>query len=170
LPPLLLTALGFAVGGLLGLAVVAARGRLGLLRQPPLVWAHGVGGLAGYHALHFAALALAPPVEANLLNYTWPVLIVLLSGPVLGLPLGLPLGPRRLGAWRWRRRGWRCCWPGRPRRPARRRLGPRRRHRRRRHLGAVFGAGAPPGRGADRGGGRLLPGLGRARRGGAPGA
>ena len=93
LPPLLLTALGFAGGGLLGLAVVAARGRLGALRQPPLVWAHGVGGLAGYHALYFAALALAPPVEANLLNYTWPVLIVLLSRPILGLPLG----PRRLG-------------------------------------------------------------------------
>jgi drug/metabolite transporter (DMT)-like permease len=93
LPPLLLTALGFAVGGLLGLIVVAARGRLGALRQPPLAWAHGVGGLAGYHALYFAALALAPPVEANLLNYTWPVLIVLLSRPILGLPLG----PRRLG-------------------------------------------------------------------------
>lgn len=93
LPPLLLTALGFAVGGLLGLGVVVARGRLGALRQRPVVWAHGVGGLAGYHALYFAALALAPPVEANLLNYTWPVLIVLLSRPVLGLPLG----PRRLG-------------------------------------------------------------------------
>src|SRR5690242_11140051 len=64
LPPLLLTGLAFAVGGGLGLAVVAARGRLSLLRQPPLAWVHGVGGLAGYHALYFAALALAPPVEA----------------------------------------------------------------------------------------------------------
>jgi len=51
-----------------------------------------VGGLFGFHALYFAALALAPPVEANLLNYTWPLLIVLLAAPVLGLPLG----PRRL--------------------------------------------------------------------------
>ncbi|SDC71707.1 EamA domain-containing membrane protein RarD [Belnapia rosea] len=92
LPPLLLTALGFAAGGLLGLIVVAARGRLALLRQPPLAWLHGVGGLAGFHALYFAALALAPPVEANLLNYTWPLLIVLLSAPLRGLPLG----PRRL--------------------------------------------------------------------------
>jgi drug/metabolite transporter (DMT)-like permease len=49
---------------------------------------HGVGGLAGFHALYFAALALAPPVEANLLNYTWPLLIVLLSAPLRGLRLG----------------------------------------------------------------------------------
>jgi drug/metabolite transporter (DMT)-like permease len=47
-----------------------------------------VGGLAVYHALYFAALALAPPVEANLLNYLWPLLIVLLSWPLRGLPLG----------------------------------------------------------------------------------
>ncbi|MBK1657549.1 EamA family transporter [Paracraurococcus ruber] len=92
LPPLLLTGLAFAVGGALGVAVVAARGRLGALRQPAIVWLHGVGGLAGYHALYFAALALAPPVEANLLNYTWPLLIVLLAGPLRGLRLG----PRRL--------------------------------------------------------------------------
>lgn len=92
LPPLLLTALGLGIGGLLGLCVAAARGRLSALRQGPLAWAHGVGGLAGYHALYFAALALAPPVEANLLNYLWPLLIVLLSAPLRGLPLG----PRRL--------------------------------------------------------------------------
>jgi len=92
LPPLGLTALGFAAGGLLGLAVVAARGRLAALAQPGIAWAHGVGGLAGFHALYFAALALAPPVEANLLNYTWPLLIVLLSG----LLRGLALGPLRL--------------------------------------------------------------------------
>lgn len=92
IPPLQLTAMGFAIGGAAGLALVAARGGLAALRQPALAWAHGVGGLAGYHALYFAALALAPPVEANLVNYLWPLLIVLLSRPVLGLPLG----PRRL--------------------------------------------------------------------------
>ncbi|RYJ02309.1 MAG: DMT family transporter, partial [Acetobacteraceae bacterium] len=92
MPPLLLTGLGFAAGGVLGLAVVAARGRLAALRQPPLAWVHGAGGLAGYHVLYFAALALAPPVEANLLNYTWPLLIVLLAAPLRGLRLG----PQRL--------------------------------------------------------------------------
>jgi drug/metabolite transporter (DMT)-like permease len=92
IPPLQLTAMSFCVAGGLGVAVLAARGRLGVLRQPPIVWLHGVGGLFGYHALYFAALAYAPAVEANLLNYTWPLLIVLLSAPILGLRLG----PRRL--------------------------------------------------------------------------
>ena len=86
LPPLQLTAMGFAVAAALSLAVVAARGRLGLLRVAPIAWLHGVGGLFGYHALYFAALHWAPPVEANLLNYLWPLLIVLLSAPLLGLP------------------------------------------------------------------------------------
>lgn len=88
LPPLQLTAMGFAVGGLVGLAVVVAQGRLGALRQPPLAWLHGVGGLFGYHALYFIALALAPAVEANLINYLWPLLIVLLSAPLRGMRLG----------------------------------------------------------------------------------
>jgi drug/metabolite transporter (DMT)-like permease len=92
LPPLQLTAMSFFVAALTGLGVVAARGELGALRQGPLAWAHGVGGLFGYHALYFAALAYAPAVEANLLNYLWPLLIVLLSAPILGLRLG----PRRL--------------------------------------------------------------------------
>ncbi|MFC0410286.1 aromatic amino acid exporter YddG [Roseomonas elaeocarpi] len=88
LPPLQITAMAFAVGGVLGTAAVVLRGELGQLQQPALAWLHGVGGLFGYHALYFAALALAPAVEANLLNYLWPLLIVLLSGPLLGLPLG----------------------------------------------------------------------------------
>ena len=88
LPPLQLTAMSFAVGAVLGLAFLHARGAWGALRQPPLAWAHGVGGLFGYHALYFAALAYAPAVEANLLNYLWPLLIVLFSAPILGLRLG----------------------------------------------------------------------------------
>lgn len=43
------------------------------------VLALGVGGIFGYHFLFFMALRLAPPVEANLLNYLWPILIVLLT-------------------------------------------------------------------------------------------
>ncbi|WP_372621478.1 DMT family transporter [Falsiroseomonas sp.] len=88
IPPLQLTAMGFAVGGAVGLAVVLARGGGAALRQPPVAWAHGVGGLFGYHALYFLAFALAPAVEVNLINYLWPLLIVLLSAPVLGLRLG----------------------------------------------------------------------------------
>jgi drug/metabolite transporter (DMT)-like permease len=43
------------------------------------VWALGIWGLFGYHFLYFLAFRLAPPVEVNLLNYLWPLLIVLLS-------------------------------------------------------------------------------------------
>jgi drug/metabolite transporter (DMT)-like permease len=88
LPALQLTAMGFAVGGLVGLAVVLATGRAAALRQPPIVWVHGVGGLFLYHALYFLALGLAPAVEVNLINYLWPLLIVLFSAPILGLRLG----------------------------------------------------------------------------------
>jgi len=88
IPPLQVTALGFAIGGGLGLGVVLWRRQGARLRQPGVAWAHGVGGLFGYHALYFAALAWAPPVEANLLNYLWPLLIVLLAAPLLGMPLG----------------------------------------------------------------------------------
>jgi drug/metabolite transporter (DMT)-like permease len=86
-PPLQLTAMAFAVSGAGGLAWLALRGRLSDLRQPPLAWVHGVGGLFGYHALYFLALSRAPAAEANLINYTWPLLIVLFSALLLGLRL-----------------------------------------------------------------------------------
>ena len=54
------------------------------MRQPPLAWIVGVGGLFGYHALYFLALRFAPPAEAGLLNYLWPLLIVLFSSLLPG--------------------------------------------------------------------------------------
>src|SRR2546423_14368855 len=50
----------------------------------------GVGGLFGSHALSSAALQLPPPAEANLVNYLWPLLIVLLSAPLAGERLAWP--------------------------------------------------------------------------------
>lgn len=87
IPPLQLTAMSFCVAATLGIGVLLARGRLADIRQRPLAWAHGVGGLFGFHALYFTALALAPAAEANLINYCWPLLIVLLSAAILGLRL-----------------------------------------------------------------------------------
>jgi len=89
IPPLQVTAMAFAVSAVFGMGVVVARGRMAALRQPAIVWAHGVGGLAGFHALYFASLRLAPPAEANLINYLWPLLIVLFAAPVLGMRLSL---------------------------------------------------------------------------------
>lgn len=86
-PPLQLTAISFGVSAVLGVGWLGARGRLSELRQSPVAWLHGAGGLFLYHALYFAALSRAPPATANLINYAWPLLIVLMSAVVLGLPL-----------------------------------------------------------------------------------
>lgn len=83
-PPFLLNTLTFTLSGLGATAWLAATGRLGVLRQKPRVWALGIAGLFGYHALYFAALRWAPPVEASLVNYLWPLLIVVFSGLLPG--------------------------------------------------------------------------------------
>jgi drug/metabolite transporter (DMT)-like permease len=87
-PPFELAALTFAIGGGFGLFYAAARGRLSAFIQPWPVWLVGIGGLFGYHALYFAALRRAPPAEASLIAYLWPLLIVLFSALLPGERLG----------------------------------------------------------------------------------
>src|SRR6202171_3943251 len=80
MPAFQLAAMTFAIGALVGsLTWIGRPDAVGALRQPQLVWIVGVGGLFGYHALYFLALRFAPPAEAGLLNYLWPLLIVLFS-------------------------------------------------------------------------------------------
>src|SRR3954468_13286467 len=80
IPAFQLLAMTFAIGAVVTSANwIRHPAAFRALRQPPLVWLVGVGGLFGYHALYFVALRLAPPAEAGLLNYLWPLLIVLLS-------------------------------------------------------------------------------------------
>lgn len=77
LPPFLLVGCALVLGSLLGLRGAPWRGlRPGLLLL-------GVYGLFAYHFCLFVALRWAPPVEANLLNYLWPLLLVVLSPVVL---------------------------------------------------------------------------------------
>ena len=84
-PPLLLNAICFTIGGILGLIWTAASGQLGQLRRVSWkVYAFGTVGLFGYHALYFSALRLAPAAEAGLIAYLWPLLIVLFSGLLPG--------------------------------------------------------------------------------------
>ncbi len=84
-PPLLLNAICFAIGGVIGLIWVQATGSWGELRRVPLhVYAFGSIGLFGYHALYFSALRAAPAAEAGLIAYLWPLLIVLFSGLLPG--------------------------------------------------------------------------------------
>lgn len=80
MPPFQLTAITFGIGGLAGVALWPFRPSAArAIRQPWPVWLLGVGGLFGYHAAYFIALRNAPVVEAGLLNYFWPLLIVVFS-------------------------------------------------------------------------------------------
>lgn len=84
-PPFQLAAMTFTIAGSLGAATWLFRpGAARALKQPWQVWALGVGGLFGYHACFFIALRLAPPAEAQLVNYLWPLLIVLGSALLPG--------------------------------------------------------------------------------------
>jgi len=87
-PPFLLTGLGLLAGSVLGLGlcgVLWLRGgpsraqALAALRLPLTTLALGVYGLFGFHFLLFLALRYAPPVQANLVNYLWPLGMVLLA-------------------------------------------------------------------------------------------
>jgi drug/metabolite transporter (DMT)-like permease len=96
IPPFQLAAMSFAIAGALGCAYIVVSGKgLASLRFVPLpAWALGVAGLFGYHFLYFLALRTAPALEANLLNYLWPLLIVLFSAL-------LPAGGKRQGLRWW---------------------------------------------------------------------
>jgi drug/metabolite transporter (DMT)-like permease len=94
LPPFQVLAVSFGIAALLGLARAALRGAEGWreLRQPGAALALSTLALFGYHALYFIALKRAPAVEANLLNYLWPLLIVVFAGLVGGVTV-------RAGQW-----------------------------------------------------------------------
>lgn len=89
-PPFLLNAICFAIGGTIGLGWTLASGQMAALRAVPLrVYAFGTLGLFGYHALYFTAFRLAPSAETGLIAYLWPLFIVLLSGLLPGERLSL---------------------------------------------------------------------------------
>ena len=89
LPPFQLTAMAFTIAFFIGLALWLREGGgvMRHLRQPPHVWLLGVGGLFGYHFFYFVALGNAPAVEASLIAYLWPLLIVVLAAVLLREPL-----------------------------------------------------------------------------------
>jgi len=91
-PPFQLAAMCFLIGGFVGLIDLRRRGLplSAALPRSAVVWALGVGGLFGYHALYFTALRNAPPAEAGLIAYLWPLLIVLFSGLLPGERLRWP--------------------------------------------------------------------------------
>jgi drug/metabolite transporter (DMT)-like permease len=77
IPPFLLTGIGLLIGATISLP--ALRSGQTPWKIPVRTLLIGVYGLFGYHFMLFLALQTAPAVEANLVNYLWPLLIVLLS-------------------------------------------------------------------------------------------
>lgn len=89
MPPFQLSAICFSIGTLIGMvAIVRNPALIKSFRQPWPVWALGIGGLFGYHFLYFTALRNAPAVEAGLIAYLWPLLIVVGSALLPGEKLG----------------------------------------------------------------------------------
>lgn len=96
--PFLLVGISFTLAGLIGIRKIRT------WKVPLIVFGIGVGGLFGYQVLYFLAFQHAPAIQVNLINYLWPLFVVLLSpvylpgyslrwNHILGALAGL------LGAW-----------------------------------------------------------------------
>ncbi len=86
IPPFQLLTLTFFIAFVSGLVVLICKGKKSFqsLKQKPIVWIISVGGLFGYHLFYFIALHNAPAVEASLIAYLWPLLIVFFSALLPG--------------------------------------------------------------------------------------
>ncbi len=93
MPPLLLTGLGLLIGSVISLPLSGFN--IKRIWPSPRVLLLGVYGLFGYHSELFAGLQNAPEVQANLVNYLWPLLIVLLAPLIIK---GTTLRPRHVFA------------------------------------------------------------------------
>ena len=82
LPPFWLTGVALLMGSVIALPL--SRFDFSQWRMPWGTLVLGVYGLFGFHFLLFIALRHAPPVQANLVNYLWPLGMVVLA------PLFLP--------------------------------------------------------------------------------
>lgn len=76
-PPFLLTGIALLIGSLIALPLSGWDWRQ--WRVPASTMAVGVYGLFGFHFFLFIALRHAPPVQANLVNYLWPLGMVVMA-------------------------------------------------------------------------------------------
>ena len=101
IPAFELTSMSFFVASFVGLVILRKQKVhvKELFKIPVKAWIIGISGLFGYHFFYFLAVKNAPTVEANLINYLWPLLIVIFSSflpneklrwfHILGAMLGL---------------------------------------------------------------------------------
>jgi len=101
IPPFQLTSMAFFVAFIIGAVLWKKEGKgiLVHLKWPLKVWLVGVCGLFGYHFFYFSGIQNSPAIEANLINYLWPLFIVLFSSflpneklrwfHIVGVTLGL---------------------------------------------------------------------------------
>ena len=76
-PPFLLTGVALMIGSVLSWPYVFNDSRLWQIR--PSTLGLGVFTLFGFHFFLFIGLRIAPAVEVNLVNYLWPLMIVVLT-------------------------------------------------------------------------------------------
>ncbi|QKF81618.1 DMT family transporter [Halarcobacter ebronensis] len=81
IPPFQLLAISFFIASFIGLFMLKKQKRSfkELFKIPFKIYLVGLYGLFGYHFFYFVAIKNAPAIEANLLNYLWPLLIVVFS-------------------------------------------------------------------------------------------
>ena len=84
-PPFLLTGVSLLVGSVWAWPSAMRQPRL--WRLPASTLALGVFTLFGFHFFLFMGLRLAPAVEVNLVNYLWPLLMVVMAPLYLKTPL-----------------------------------------------------------------------------------
>ncbi|MES2907150.1 MAG: EamA family transporter [Pseudomonadota bacterium] len=88
IPPFQLLSIGMFLGGLSG--ALTWPFRKGAWRRalllPAHFWAIGIYGLFFYHLCFFLAMRWAPPLQANVINYLWPLFMIVMAA--LFLPNG----------------------------------------------------------------------------------
>ncbi|MHC5020478.1 MAG: EamA family transporter, partial [Planctomycetota bacterium] len=85
-PLLLAVSLGTGGATLWGIDLARGKGPRHAFGGGGRAWALGLWGIFGYHAFLFSALAVSPGqrVPVNLLNYLWPLSLVLFAGLLEG--------------------------------------------------------------------------------------
>lgn len=81
IPPFFLTGVSILIGSLISLHKV----KTWKWDLKNIIF--GVYGIAGFHIFYFLGLRNAPAIETNLVNYLWPLLIVILAPFVIKKPL-----------------------------------------------------------------------------------